>query len=53
MPSLLLSILLSSTATIAQLQAEIELLQVRSKVNFLSLCVVICVMMIFFMWGMK
>ena len=53
MPSLLLSILLSTAATIAQLQAEIELLQVRSKVNFLSLCVVICVMMIFFMWGMK
>ena len=40
-------------ATVAELQAEINLLQVRSKVNFLSLCVVICVMMIFFMWGMK
>ena len=43
----------ASGATAAELQAEIDLLQVRSKVNFLSLCVVICVMMIFFMWGMK
>lgn len=43
----------ASGATAAELQAEINLLQVRSKVNFLTLCVVICVMMIFFMWGMK
>ena len=35
----------ASGATAAELQAEIDLLQVRSKVNFLSLCVVICVMM--------
>lgn len=49
----ILSALSYSAATVAQLQSEIALLQVRSKVNFLSLCVVICVMMIFFLWGMK
>ena len=45
---------LAVTATTeTELQAQNELLQVRSKVNFLSLCVVICVMMIFFIWGMR
>lgn len=48
-----LSVLTASAVTIAELQAEIELLQIRSKVNFLSLCVIICVIMIFFMWGIK
>ena len=48
-----LPVLTASAVTIAELQAENELLQVRSKVNFLSLCVIICVIMIFFMWGMK
>lgn len=42
-----------TATTVAELQAQNELLQVRSKVNFLSLCVVICVMMIFFIWGMR
>ena len=42
-----------TATTVAELQAQNELLQVRSKVNFLSLCVVICVIMIFFIWGMR
>ena len=42
-----------TATTVAELQAQNELLQVTSKVNFLSLCVVICVMMIFFIWGMR
>ena len=54
---MLLALSISSMAladnTIAELQEEIALLQIRSKVNFLSLCVIICVIMIFFMWGIK
>ena len=45
--------LTSAATTLAELQAQNELLQVRSKVNFLSLCVVISVMMIFFIWGLR
>ena len=47
------NVLTSAATTLAELQAQNELLQVRSKVNFLSLCVVICVMMIFFIWGLR
>ena len=48
-----MSVLKTSAITIAELQAENELLQIRSKVNFLSLLVIICVIIVFFMWGMK
>ena len=48
-----MSVLKASAVTIAELQAENELLQIRSKVNFLSLLVIICVIIVFFMWGMK
>lgn len=51
--ALAISSMTYASNTIAELQQEIELLQIRSKVNFLSLCVIICVIMIFFMWGMK
>ena len=47
------NVLTSAATTLAELQAQNELLQVRSKVNFLSLCVVISVMMIFFIWGLR
>lgn len=43
----------ASAVTLAELQAENELLRIRSRVNFLSLSVIICVIMIFFMWGIK
>lgn len=48
-----ISTLPAAAKTVAELQQEIDLLQIRSKVNFLSLCVIICVIMIFFMWGIK
>ena len=48
-----MSVLKTSAITMAELQAENELLQIRSKVNFLSLLVIICVIIVFFMWGMK
>lgn len=51
--ALAMSSMTNAANTIAELQQEIELLQTRSQVNFLSLCVIICVIMIFFMWGMK
>ena len=51
--ALAISSMTNAANTIAELQQEIELLQTRSQVNFLSLCVIICVIMIFFMWGMK
>ena len=47
------NVLTSAASTLEELQAQNELLQVRSKVNFLSLCVVISVMMIFFIWGLR
>ena len=47
------NVLTSAASTLEELQAQNELLQVRSKVNFLSLCVVIGVMMIFFIWGLR
>ena len=51
--ALAISSMTNAANTIAELQQEIELLQTRSQVNFLSLCVIICVIMIFFMWGME
>ena len=51
--TLLFFALSASAVTLAELQAENELLRIRSRVNFLSLSVIICVIMIFFMWGIK
>lgn len=39
--------------TIAQLQEQNRLLEIRSNVNFLSSCLILCVVMIFFMWGIR
>ncbi len=39
--------------TIESLQAENELLQIRSNVNFLSSVIILSVVMIFFMWGIR
>lgn len=39
--------------TVADLESQNELLQVRSNVNFLSSIIILCVVMIFFMWGMR
>lgn len=50
---ILLVTLRASATTVAELQARNELLQIRSNVNFLSSCVVICIVMIFFMWGIR
>lgn len=43
----------ASAVTVAELKAENELLQIRSNVNFLSSCIIICVIMIFFLWGIR
>lgn len=50
---ILFAALRASAATVAELQARNELLQIRSNVNFLSSCVIICIVMIFFMWGIR
>lgn len=39
--------------TIAQLEEQNRLLEIRSNVNFLSSCLILCVVMIFFMWGIR
>lgn len=49
----LFAALRASAATVAELQSRNELLQTRSNVNFLSSCVIICIVMIFFMWGIR
>ena len=46
-------VLTTETHTVAELKAENELLKTRMDINLLSLCVIICVIMIFFMWGIK
>lgn len=39
--------------TIAQLEEQNRLLEIRSNVNFLSSCIILCIVMIFFMWGIR
>ena len=46
-------VLTTEAQTVAELKAENELLKTRMDINLLSLCVIICVIMIFFMWGIK
>ena len=46
-------VLTTGAQTVAELKAENELLKTRMDINLLSLCVIICVIMIFFMWGIK
>ena len=46
-------VLTTEAHTVAELKAENELLKTRMDINLLSLCVIICVIMIFFMWGIK
>lgn len=45
--------LAAASQTIEKLQAENELLQIRSNVNFLSSVIILSVVMIFFMWGIR
>ena len=49
----LVFVLTTGAQTVAELKAENELLKTRMDINLLSLCVIICVIMIFFMWGIK
>ena len=46
-------VLTTEAQTVAELKAENVLLKTRMDINLLSLCVIICVIMIFFMWGIK
>lgn len=46
-------VLTTEAQAVAELKAENELLKTRMDINLLSLCVIICVIMIFFMWGIK
>ena len=46
-------VLTTEAQTVTELKAENELLKTRMDINLLSLCVIICVIMIFFMWGIK
>ena len=46
-------VLTTEAQTVAELKAENELLKTRMDINLLSLCVIIWVIMIFFMWGIK
>ena len=46
-------VLTTEAQTVAELKAENELLKTTMDINLLSLCVIICVIMIFFMWGIK
>ena len=46
-------VLTTEAQTVAELKGENELLKTRMDLNLLSLCVIICVIMIFFMWGIK
>ena len=46
-------VLTTEAQTVAELKGENELLKTRMDINLLSLCVIICVIMIFFMWGIK
>ena len=46
-------VLTTEAQTVAELKAENELLKTRMDLYLLSLCVIICVIMIFFMWGIK
>lgn len=49
----LLFVVRATAKTVTELQAENDLLRIRSNVNFLSSLIVICVIMIFFMWGIR
>ena len=46
-------VLTTEAQTVAELKGENELLKTRMDINLLSLCVIMCVIMIFFMWGIK
>ena len=46
-------VLTTEAQTVAELKGDNELLKTRMDINLLSLCVIICVIMIFFMWGIK
>ena len=46
-------VLTTEAQTVAELKGENELLKTRMDINLLSLCVIICVIMIFFMWDIK
>lgn len=49
----LLFVVRATGKTVAELQAENDLLHIRANVNFLSSLIIICVIMIFFMWGIR